>query len=36
MKKGKIDYELTLKLRKMSALSGGDLFGVAQGARTRK
>jgi epoxyqueuosine reductase len=29
MKKEKIDYELTLKLRKMTALSGGDLFGVA-------
>ena len=29
MKKEKADYELSLKLRKLTALNGGDLFGVA-------
>ncbi len=29
MKKEKTDYELTLKLRKLTVLLGGDLFGVA-------
>jgi len=29
MKKEKFDYELSLKLRKLTTLNGGDLFGVA-------